>query len=113
MITYNWNCKTVDVYLQSQGETNVVYNVHWIVTGVSEELDVNEKPYLATSIGTQKVLIDPDTDFIAFEDLTNEIVVEWTKNAIGEEQLQKIEEDIAYKIDELVNPTSITMTIEN
>jgi hypothetical protein len=113
MITYNWNCKTVDVYLQSEGETNVVYNVHWIVTGVSEELDANEKPYLATSIGTQIVLIDPDTDFIDFEDLTNEIVVEWTKNAIGEEQLQKIEEHISYQINELVNPTSITMTIEN
>ena len=113
MITYNWNCKTVDVYLQSEGETNVVYNVHWIVTGVSEELDSNEKPYLSTSIGTQTVLIDPDTYFIAFEDLTNEIVVEWTKNAIGEKQLKKIEEDIAYEINELVSPTSITMTIEN
>jgi hypothetical protein len=30
MITYDWNCKTVDVHPQEEGKTNVVYNVHWI-----------------------------------------------------------------------------------
>jgi len=48
MITYNWNCKTVDVHPQEEGKTNVVYNVHWIVTGVDGD-------YSATSIGTQIV----------------------------------------------------------
>ena len=36
MITYDWNCKTVDVHPQEEGETDVVYNVHWIVTGVDD-----------------------------------------------------------------------------
>ena len=104
MITYDWNCKTVDVYPQAEGETNVVYNVHWIVTGTKEE-------YSATSIGTQIVAVDPETPFIPFEDLTNEIVVEWTKDAIGEEQVQAIEDSLQAQINELENPTSVTMTI--
>jgi len=105
MITYDWNCKTVDVHPQEEGETDVVYNVHWIVTGTKED-------YSATSIGTQVVTLDSETPFIPFEDLTNEIVVEWTKDAMGEEQFKAIEDGIASQIAELENPTSVTMTIE-
>ena len=104
-MTYNWNCKTVDVHPQSEGETNVVYNVHWIVTGTEED-------YSATNIGTQVVTVDPETPFIPFEDLTNEIVAGWTKDAMGADQVQAIEDNIANQIIELANPTSITMTIE-
>lgn len=105
MITYDWNCKTVDVHPQKEGETNVVYNVHWIVTGIKEDYSIN-------NIGTQAVALDPETPFIPFEDLTNEIIVGWTKAAMGEEQVKGIEGGIASKIAELENPTSVTMTIE-
>ena len=37
MITYNWNCKTVDAYVEEAGNDDVVYNVHWIVTGTTTE----------------------------------------------------------------------------
>ena len=46
-----------------------------------------------------------------FEDLTNEIVVEWTQDAMGEEQVTDIEANIAANIELLINPTSITLTI--
>ena len=105
-MTYDWNCKTVDVHPQAEGETNVVYNVHWIVT-------CTEGDYKVNSIGTQTVVVDPETPFIPFEDLTNEIVVGWTKDAIGEEQVQAIEDSLAAQIAELENPTSVTMTIED
>ena len=105
-MTYDWNCKTVDVHPQEEGETNVVYNVHWIVTGTEED-------YSATNIGTQIVTLNSEADFIPFEDLTNEIIVGWTKDAMGEEQVQAIEDNIASQIAELKNPTSVTMTIED
>ena len=37
MITYDWNGKTVDVHPQEKKQTDVVYTVHWIVTGVDED----------------------------------------------------------------------------
>jgi hypothetical protein len=104
MITYDWNCRTVDVHPQEEGETNVVYNVHWIVTGVDGD-------YSATNIGTQIVPLSEGDTFIPFEDLTNEIVVEWTKEAMGEETVASIETSIANQIQDLINPTSVTMTI--
>ncbi len=108
---YNWNCKTVDVHPTEGSETDVVYNVHWIVTGVSDELDPQGNAYQSTSIGTQIVPLDPESEFIPFEDLTNEIVVGWTKDAMGAEQVTSIETGIQQAIDLEINPTSVTMTI--
>ena len=104
MIAYDWNCKTVDVHPQEEGETDVVYNVHWIVTGVDGD-------YSASCIGTQVVPLNEGGTFIQFEDLTNDVVVEWTKEAMGEEQVTQIEAGIASEIEEKINPTSVTMTI--
>tara|TARA_R100000541_G_scaffold39687_1_gene47443 strand:+ start:603 stop:923 length:321 start_codon:yes stop_codon:yes gene_type:complete len=104
MITYNWNCKTVDVHPQEEGQTDVVYNVHWIVTGVDGD-------YSVTNIGTQVVPLSEGGTFIPFEDLTNEVVVEWTKEAMGEEQVASIEAGLAGQIEALINPTSVTMTM--
>ena len=104
MITYNWNCKTVDVHPQEKEQTDVVYNVHWIVTGVDGD-------YSATNIGTQIVSLSEGGAFIPFEDLTNEIIVGWTKDAMGADQVQAIEDSIASQIEDQKNPVSVTMTI--
>ena len=103
-VTYDWNCKTVDVHPQEEGQTDVVYNVHWNVTGVEGE-------YSVTNIGTQIVPLNEGGAFIPFEDLTNEIVVEWTKEAMGEETVASIETSIANQIQDLITPTSVTMII--
>ena len=88
-----------------------MYNVHWIVTGISDEIDPEGNAYQSTSIGTQIVPLDPESEFIPFEDLTNEIVVDWTKDAMGAEQVTSIEAGIQQAIDLEINPTSVTMTI--
>ena len=111
MITYDWNCKTVDAYPQDGEYTDLVYNVHWIVTGTSDELKPDGTAYSATNIGTQTLDVSDVTEFIPFEDLTNEQVVAWTKEAMGEEQVASIETSIASQIENLIHPTSVTLTI--
>ena len=61
-ITYTWDCRTVDVYPTASDaetppvtETDVVYNVHWRLTGAET---VNGVDYSATNIGTQVVSSD-------------------------------------------------------
>ena len=113
MITYDWNCRTVDAY-PSVGELkDVVYNVHWRVTGISEELDSHENPYQATNIGTQTLNTEDITDFIPVDELTNDQVIKWVKLAMGEEVVSRVEENIKNQIDNLITPKSITLTIEN
>ena len=113
MTNYNWNCKTVDCYPEQNNEADVVYNVHWIVTGTSDELDPEGNPYncSATNIGTQSLDTSQITDFIPFDQLTNDEIVAWTKGAMGEEQVASIESSIQNQIDNLITPTSVTLTI--
>ena len=111
MTTYNWNCKTVDCYPEQNNEADVVYNVHWIVTGTSDQVDPQGQAYSATNIGTQTLDTSQITTFIPFEDLTNDEVVAWTKNAMGTEQVTAIEASLESQINSLITPTSITLTI--
>jgi hypothetical protein len=106
MIIYNWDCKTVDAYPQDGEYTDLVYNVHYFVTG-----EDSETAYIGTIIGTQNLNVSDVTEFIPFEDLTNEIVVGWTKSALGEEQVASIEASIASQIEQMIKPTSVTLTI--
>jgi hypothetical protein len=112
MITYDWNCKTVDVYPVDGDMSDVVYNVHWIVTGTSDKTDPEGVAYSSTCIGTQILDVSDITDFIPFEDLTNEEVVAWTKLALDEEQVSSIEASITSQIEGKITPTSLTLTIE-
>ena len=111
MVTYDWNCKTVDCYQEQNSEADVVYNVHWIVTGVSDQLDPEGNPYSATNIGTQVLDTSSITNFIPFDQLTNDEVVAWTKGAMGSEQVAEIESNIEKQIQDLITPTSITLVI--
>ena len=111
MTTFEWNCRTVDVHPTEGEYTDVVYNVHWIVTGTSDQVDPEGNAYTSTSIGTQILDTSTITDFIPFADLTNAEVVQWTKDTMGTEQVDAIEAGIESSISEEINPTSITMTI--
>jgi hypothetical protein len=113
MTTFDWNCRTVDVYPTDEVYTDVVYNVHWIVTGTSDQLDPQGEPQSITvnNIGTQTLSTSDITDFIPFEDLTNEEVVAWTQAAMGEEQVAQIEANIEAQIENIITPTSLTLTI--
>ena len=108
MINYTWNCRTVDVYPVNQGNNNVVYNVHYRVVGEDSETAV-----IAGFIGVQVLDTSKLTDFIPFEDLTNDKVTEWVKSSMGADSVSKIENNIASQIAEKENPTSVTMTIED
>ena len=111
MINYTWNCKTVDTYPTHAGESDVVYNVHWRVTGTSEELDANGSPYSSTNIGTQSLNTDDLSDFTAFDNVVHSDVIGWVKEAMGEEQVASIEESIENQINALITPVSVTLTV--
>jgi len=108
MTTYIWNCRTVDVYPTYESETDVVYNVHWSLLGS----EVNEgKTYTADVYGTQSIALGDIEEFIPFADLTNEVVTEWVKSAMGEEQVESLEQSLSLSIANQINPTSLTLTI--
>jgi len=111
MNTYNWNCRTVDTYPTVGENTDVVYNVHYQVTAISDTLDPQGAAYNATSIGTQTLSTDDITDFTAFSDLTHEDIVSWTKSAMGTDQVDSIEESLDTQVESKITPVSVTKYI--
>ena len=109
--TYSWKINQLDTKIKHDKKSNVVYNVHWIVTGTSDQKDSEDNFYTATSIGTQTISTDDITDFTPFADLTNADVVAWTKAAMGADQVTALETNIQSQIDSEITPTSVTLTI--
>ena len=110
MTQFVWNCRQVDAYPTYESEADVVYNVHWILTGESIE---GEESYTSSVYGTQSISFEDITDFIPFEDLTNEIVVGWVESAMGEDGVQNLKDSVDLAIESQINPTSVTLTIPN
>lgn len=111
MVTYNWDCKTVDTYPTHAGKSDVVYNVHWRVTGVSDQVDSNGNPYSSTNIGTQVLNTEDLSNFTAFDTVVHSDVISWVKEAMGEEVVASIESGIKSQIDNLITPASVTLTV--
>jgi len=105
MITYNWNCKTVDVYTTKGENTDVVYTIHYRVEG-------SKDGFSTTNIGTQSLNTDNLEGFTSFDELTHEDFISWTKSAMGLERVTEIESNLEAAVDLLITPESKTITIE-
>ena len=117
-ITYNWDCKTTDVYPQFEQLNDVVYNVHWRLTGSTT---VDGKDYYQQNIGTQMLSLEviqpegfipfPEPSDVAACDAFAQQVTEWTIEAMGEDRVNELKASLATQIANQINPPSVTLTI--
>ena len=110
-ISYNWNVSTVDVYPSDEGQTNVIYNVHWRLNAVDTQVDAEGNPYTASVYGTQSLDTSDLSGFIDFDSVTSAEVQGWVESAMGEEQVQTYKDSLDAQIASLVTPTSVTKTL--
>jgi hypothetical protein len=106
----------MDCYPSSEGQTNVVYNVHWRVTATSPtnhtvtNLDgtTSTVPYTASVYGTQGITFNASTAFTAFASLTQAEVIGWVQSAMGSASVTSLEANLDNQINTQITPTSIT-----
>ena len=113
-ISYEWHCKTCDVYPEYEDEEDVVYVVHWRLNATSSEtheVDGEDVPYTTGVYGTESLTLGNLSGFIPFDDLTNTITTGWVEDTMGEEQVQELKDSLDANIAEQINPTSETKTI--
>lgn len=120
-INYTWNVATVDTKPSVTDEnaiteTDVIYNVHWRLTGTDdtntyEDGEGNDVNYTADVYGTQSLDISDLGSFTAFDDVTASDVEGWVTTAMGTDEVQSLKDSIAAKITEAITPTSETKTI--
>lgn len=95
--TYTWTIAKLDCYPEHEGNTDVVFNAHWLCNGADGE-------YAGNVYGTQALTLDPGADFTPFADLTEAQVIGWVKDALGEEAVAALEANVAEQIETAKNP---------
>ena len=97
--TFAWNI----AQLQRKLSDGAVYTAHWTVNAtrtVEDGDDLTAGSYGSVGFG------DPDPkSFIEYDELTKEEVVQWVKDALGEEQVEAIEDGLSAQLDKAENPT--------
>ena len=96
MTNFNW---IVDaLYTQTiDGQQDYVVIASYSVTGIDGD-------YNYSVIGTQTFSTASVSPFIPYEDLTNEIVVGWIQQDLGEDGVNNIYDCIQGNIDSQINP---------
>ena len=108
-ITNTWAVQQMDCYPEVDGETDVVFTVHWTLTGSeSTVVDGINKVYVGNVYGSQAVAVDPEATFTPYADLTQEQVIGWVKNAMGEEQVTVYEQNVTEQINNQIAPPVVT-----
>ena len=101
---FTWTINAMDCYPTHEGQTDVVYTIHYSVSGADGD-------YTGSSYGTVRVTYDPATPFVPYASLTQSQVVGWAKAALGDEQVASIESGISNQISQQKNPTSVTLSL--
>jgi hypothetical protein len=95
--TITWIVQQMDCYPTADGETDVVFTVHWRCNGVDGE-------YAGTAYGTQSVTYEAGTPFTPYADLTQDQVIGWVQDAMGPEQVASIEANVETQVQDAMNP---------
>ena len=91
-----------------EGESRVVYTLHWQCTdeqtvGAGED----EKTYHARVYSTVSLEpFDEGAVFTPWENVTEVQALEWLHDALGAEEVTRIEGDVAAQLEAKVNPTT-------
>ena len=93
-----WSIVQLDYALSLDGETDVVNNSHW------QCVDVDADGNQGRVYGSVGIPTDDITDFIPYADITEAKALEWTKAALGDEEVASIEASVAAQLALLEDP---------
>lgn len=80
-VIYTWEIPTMNAHIQSEGQENVIYTVHYRYVGTEESDDIT---YTGTIIGSENYTYlegDPFTPYSNTEEFQN-IVVGWLEGSL-------------------------------
>ena len=93
--TYTWEVSRMDCYPQAEGETDVVFTVHWRCNGT-------DGTYNGTVYSTSGVQYKGGTPFTPYNELTLEQVLAWVWDSGVDKDAT--EAAVAKQIEDQVNP---------
>jgi hypothetical protein len=99
--TYTWVIDSLDCIPSAEGQSNVVSNVHWRVNAKN---DTHE----ATVYGTQSLTYIAKSLFTPYDKLTKDQVISWAQEAMGIDNVTRLQEALDKQLEALANPPVVT-----
>ena len=100
---YNWQVSALDCIPQVGDMTDYCVTSHWRCIGD------DGAGHSGQCYSTVSFTVDPDKpNFVPFEDITLEQAIEWTQDALGEEQVAAVYTSIDAQIENEINPPIVT-----
>ena len=100
-ITNTWAIVQMDAYPEFDGNTDVVFTVHWTLNGTDGE-------HTGSVYGSSAVLLNEGGTFTPFANLTEAQVIGWVHEALGEESVAGFEASVAEQIANQINPPVVS-----
>ncbi len=102
-ITFSWEFPRFSAHPDLKGMANVIYNVEYILSATDGE---GHGAQYFSSVG----LGEPDAEaFKRFNLLTQEVVESWVVDALGEEQLTDLKQNLVNQIERQKQPEVIQL----
>ena len=103
-MTYDWFFSMLDVRPSAEGQTDVVYCIHWRLGGTD---NTGHSAFLYGRVGCTYTEGDP---FVPYPDLTKSVVEGWTTTNLGDDEVARLKVQIDGMIAEEITPTTEAMT---
>lgn len=98
-MNFTWNVVQMDAYPEVDGEQDVVFTVHWTLSGT-------DGTYSGNTYGSVGVTVDGSGPFTPYADLTQDQVLGWVWASGVDKDAQ--EAAVAQQIENQVNPPVVT-----
>ena len=101
MITNIWIIEQMNCYPTSEGQTDVVFTVHW-------RCNATDGTFYATNYGSAAVAYEAGSPYTPYADLMQDQVVGWVQGSMGAERVASIEAGLATDIANQLNTPTVT-----
>jgi len=96
--TYKFHIYATDCFVDYDGLSDVIQNVHW-------GYEVSDGTNSTTMIGVETMDIPNAENFVAFDELNQDVVASWLESRLDISGLQSA---LDKKLDQMINPTIVT-----
>jgi hypothetical protein len=103
-VTNTWVVEQMNCYPQAEGQTDVVFTVHW-------RINATDGTYTATSYGSTNVTYKAGTPYTPYNQLTQDQVIGWVQTVLGEEEVISLEASLAANIADQAHPPIVTLPL--
>ena len=94
-----WSIVQLDYAVSLDGEADVVNNSNW------QCIDADDKGNQARVYGSVGIPTVDLSNFTPYTDITEEQALQWTKDALGAEEVASIEANVTSQLQVIKNPT--------